>query len=215
MTLAPADLWPWATLAAIGAFHGLNPAMGWLFAVALGLHRGSRRALFLSLGPIALGHALAAALAVAAVLSIGASLDQTVLRRLMGIVLVAWAIWHALYGHRRRVRIGMQTGLSGLALWSFLMAGAHGAGLMLVPVMLPLCAPGAPGATAIPGDVVVPALTGLGVHTLAMLAVIASVAILVYQWVGLAFLRRGWINFDALWTAALGGSGVFLALTPP
>jgi hypothetical protein len=200
MTLAPADLWPWATLAAIGAFHGLNPAMGWLFAVALGLHRGSRRALFLSLGPIALGHALAAALAVAAVLSIGASLDEAVLRRLMGIVLVAWAI-------------GMQTGLSGLALWSFLMAGAHGAGLMLVPVMLPLCAPGAPGATAIPGDVVVPALTGLGVHTLAMLAVIASVAILVYQWVGLAFLRRGWINFDALWTAALGGSGVFLALT--
>ena len=52
MTLAPADLWPWATLAAIGAFHGLNPAMGWLFAVAFGLHRGSRRVLFLSLGPI-------------------------------------------------------------------------------------------------------------------------------------------------------------------
>src|SRR4051795_10098244 len=104
------DVWPWLALAGLGAFHGLNPAMGWLFAVALGLHRGSRRALFLSLGPIALGHALAAALAVAAVLSIGASLDQAVLRRLMGIVLVAWAIWHALYGHRR-VRIGMQTGL--------------------------------------------------------------------------------------------------------
>jgi hypothetical protein len=117
------ELWPWLALAGLGLFHGLNPAMGWLFAVALGLHRASQRVLLLSLVPIALGHALAIALVLAAALALGALLDATMLRRLAAVLLVGWALWHALRGHRMRVRIGMQTGLAGLALWSFLMAG--------------------------------------------------------------------------------------------
>src|ERR1700750_571240 len=114
----------WLALAGLGLFHGLNPAMGWLFAVALGLHRGNRRIVLLSLVPITLGHTAAVAAA---------------LLRLAGLVLIGWAGWHALYGHQRRVRVGMQTGLLGLVLWSFLMASAHGAGLMLIPVLAPIC----------------------------------------------------------------------------
>jgi hypothetical protein len=202
------ELWPWLALAGLGLFHGLNPAMGWLFAVALGLHRASQRVVLLSLLPIALGHALAVALVVAAALALGAVLDPTLLRRPAGIVLIGWALWHALRGHRMRVRVGMQTGLAGLALWSFLMAGAHGAGLMLVPVVMPLCLAAAPGPD-LTGSLVL-AAAAVGVHSLAMLTTIGAIALVVYHVVGVAFLRRGWINLDLLWTAALLICGVAL-----
>src|SRR5512132_2530829 len=117
---APAELWPWLALVGLGLFHGINPAMGWLFAVALGLHRHSQKVVLLSLVPIAIGHAVAVAVVLFAVLALGLFFDWMILSRLTGVVLIAWAIWHALYGHRRRVRIGMQTGMIGLALWSFL-----------------------------------------------------------------------------------------------
>ena len=139
-------LWPWLTLAGLGAFHGLNPAMGWLFAVALGLHRQSRTVVLVSLLPIAFGHALAIVLTVFLVIVVGTSVDQTLLRIGTGILLIGWAIYHALYGHRHRVRVGMQTGMAGLVLWSFLMATAHGAGLMLLPVLIPLCIAASPAA---------------------------------------------------------------------
>ena len=134
-----AEIWPWLALAGLGAFHGLNPAMGWLFAVALGQHRGSRRVVVLSLVPIALGHAVAILAVVGAVLALGVVVDQRAIRLVAGILLIGWAVYHALYGHRHRVRVGMRTGMAGLALWSFLMATAHGAGLMLLPVLIPLC----------------------------------------------------------------------------
>jgi len=122
--------------------------MGWLFAVALGLHRKSRNVLLLSLAPIALGHAAAAAMVLWTVMAVGRSLEYGILSSLAGLLLLGWAAWHMLYGHRQRVWIGMQTGLAGLAVWSFLMASAHGAGLMLVPILLPLC--GAPGSAGAP-----------------------------------------------------------------
>jgi hypothetical protein len=204
-----ANLTPWLAVAGLGAFHGLNPAMGWLFAVALGLHRQSRGAVVASLAPIALGHALAVGGVVALFLAFGTLVDQAALGVAAGLALIGWAGWHALYGHRRRVRFGMQVGLAGLAAWSLLMASAHGAGLMLLPVVLPLCLAGTPGAelTSAGGAT---ALAALGVHTAAMLAVIAAVSLLVYEWAGLAFLRRGWINFDLLWSAALVASGALL-----
>src|SRR5947207_6399878 len=122
----PAELWPWLALAGLGLYHGLNPAMGWLFAVALGLHRNSQRIVLLSLFPIALGHAIAVAAVLAAVLMLGFVVDRIVLTRLGAVVLIGWAAWHALYGHRQRPIVGMQTGLLGLALWAFVMASAHG-----------------------------------------------------------------------------------------
>src|SRR5438067_11221696 len=111
MTNAPAELWPWFALAALGLYHGINPAMGWLFAVALGLHRKSQRIVLVSLVPIALGHALPIAAVVAIVLALGAVIDPAYVAVISGIALIGWAIWHVLYGHRHRVRFGMQTGL--------------------------------------------------------------------------------------------------------
>lgn len=209
-----AGFWPWLGLAGLGMFHGLNPAMGWLFAVALGLHRGSRRVVLQSVVPIALGHAAAILAVVLAVMAFGTFLDPAVLRRLSGLLLIAWAGWHAMYGHRHRVRIGMQTGLVGLGVWSFLMATAHGAGLMLLPLLGPLGVTGAghgthhhaPAAEAS----LATALLAVSLHTAAMLAVITTVALLVYGWLGLGFLRRGWINLDLLWTAALVVTGIVL-----
>src|SRR4029453_15612786 len=149
MSIPPTEFWPWLALAGLGLFHGLNPAMGWLFAVALGLHRGSQRIVLLSLVPITVGHAAAVAAVLLAVLALGLVLDHTILLRVAGLVLIGWALWHALYGHRRRLRVGMQTGLLGLVLWSFLMASAHGAGLMLIPALAPIGG-SAPAATGRP-----------------------------------------------------------------
>jgi hypothetical protein len=207
----------WLALVGLGAFHGINPAMGWLFAVALGLHRKSRRILWMALVPIALGHALSVLMVVAALMLLGLVLDVDWLGRGAGIVLIGWAVWHWKYGHHYRVRVGMTTGLAGLALWSFLMATAHGAGLMLVPVILPLglAASSAHEMTAHGmtghGSIAV-ALAAVGVHTVAMLAVTGAVAGAVYEWFGLAFLRRGWINLDLVWVSALGLAGVILML---
>jgi hypothetical protein len=207
-----AELWPWLALVGLGLFHGVNPAMGWLFAVALGLHRNSQRIVLLSLLPIALGHAAAVAAVLAAVLALGLVVDHASLMRLGAVVLIGWALWHALYGHRRRVRVGLQTGLAGLALWSFLMASAHGAGLMLIPVVVPLCLAGAPAQELTASGSLGIALAALGVHTATMLATIAAIALVVYNFVGVAFLRRGWINLDLVWSAALVASGAVLLI---
>src|SRR5262245_18694455 len=98
--------------------------MGWLFAVALGLHRGGRVVVLEALVPIALGHALSIVLVALAVVALGLVVDPRALRLLAGILLIGWAIYHSLYGSRHRVRFGMQTGMAGLAAWSFLMACA-------------------------------------------------------------------------------------------
>jgi hypothetical protein len=205
-------LWPWLALAGLGAFHGINPAMGWLFAVALGLHRRSREVVLGALLPIAFGHALAIAIVVAAVLLLGIVFDQTLIRYGAGALLIGWAVYHALYGSRHRVRFGMTVGFAGLAAWSFLMATAHGAGLMLVPVLLPLCLADSPTGELTAGALPI-ALVALAVHTLAMLAVTGAIALVVYQWLGVAFLRRGWINLDLVWSIALVATGLLLFLT--
>jgi len=205
---------PWLALAGLGAFHGINPAMGWLFAVALGLHRGSRAVVLASLVPIALGHALAVALVALAVVLLGLVVDQRAVNAVAGLVLIAWAAYHRFYGSRHRVRVGMRTGMAGLGLWSFLMAGAHGAGLMLVPIIIPLGHAGShAGHVQAASESLGVALAAVGVHTLAMLAVTGAVAVAVYDWVGVAFLRRGWLNLDLLWTAALAATGVILLVS--
>ena len=209
MSGASTEVWPWLALAGLGLFHGLNPAMGWLFAVALGLHRGNRRTVLLSLVPITVGHAAAVAAALVAVLALGLVIDHTALLRLAALVLIGWAAWHALYGHQRRVRVGMQTGLLGLVLWSFLMASAHGAGLMLIPVLAPICGSAPPGGATLGVPL---ALAALGVHSAAMLSAITAVSLIVYDWAGVDFLRRGWINVDLIWVTVLATCGVILLI---
>ena len=186
--------------------------MGWLFAVALGLHRKSQRIVLLSLIPIALGHALAIAAVVAIVLALDTIIDPGHVALVSGVALIAWAIWHMLYGHRHRVRVGMQTGLIGLAGWSFLMALAHGAGLMLIPALLPLCTAQMQDHGFIAGPLSI-ALAAVALHTVAMLVATGTIAILVYDWLGVAILKRTWINFDILWIAMLILAGLLLIWT--
>jgi hypothetical protein len=137
------ELWPWLTLVGLGIYHGVNPAMGWLFAVALGLHRGRRSVVIQSLIPVAIGHLLSVAVVTIAILALGVVIERRSLLIVAGGGLILWALYHLAYGSRHRVRIGMQAGFAGLLAWSFLIASAHGAGLMLVPALVPLCLSGA------------------------------------------------------------------------
>lgn len=205
------NLWPWLSLVGLGAFHGINPAMGWLFAVALGLHRQSARIVWLSIVPIALGHAASIALVLALVTVFGTVLDLRNLQLAAAFLILGLAGYYGLYGHRQRVRVGMRTGMTGLALWSFLMATSHGAGLMLVPAVLSLCLTNQAG-TDMSSSLPI-SLAAVAVHTGAMLAVIAAIALVVFGWLGLAALRPAWINFDRLWALALGATGTILLVS--
>jgi hypothetical protein len=207
------NLTPWLALMALGAFHGINPAMGWLFATALGLYRKSRRVVLVSLIPIALGHAAAIAVVVYAATVLGLAIDARAFRIGSGVLLIAWGLYHALYGHSHRVRIGLTTGLTGLAAWSFAMAMAHGAGVMLLPVLAPLQEAGGEHAHHMPAAASLwTATLAVLVHSLAMLVTTGAVALAAYQWAGLDFLRRGWINLDLIWTVALILMGLWLLL---
>jgi hypothetical protein len=197
-------------LVGLGIYHGINPAMGWLFAVALGLHRQSRKVVLVSLIPIAIGHAAAIAVVALLVVAAGTLVDARLIRLVAGIGLLGWAAYAWRFGSRHRVRVGMRTGLAGLVLWSFLMASAHGAGLMLVPALIPLCLAGTPGAELTATGALGITLAAVAVHTLAMLSVTGAIAVAVYQWLGVAFLRRGWFNLDLLWLFALVATGLFL-----
>ena len=210
---ASLEFWPWLAVAGLGAFHGLNPGMGWLFAVALGLHRQNRRIVWLALVPIALGHAASVAAVALVFLWAGWFVDGWAFRVGAGLALIGWALYHWRFNHRHRVRFGMQVGLAGLFVWSFLMAAAHGAGLMLWPALMPLCLPSGAGAVPASGPLAA-GLAGVGVHTLAMLSVMAAIAATVYEWVGLEVLRRAWLNIDALWVTALVATGMLMLLNP-
>jgi hypothetical protein len=158
--------------------HGLNPTMGWLFAVGLGMHRRSERVVLVSLVPYALGHLAAVGTTLLAAPALGLVFDQPTLVRTAVVLLLAQAGWHAAHGHRGQVRIGMGTGPIGLALWSFPAAGAHGAGLRLIPMALPLCLSSS-GEEDLGNPSLAGLLAALGTHTAAMLAAIAVVSIAV------------------------------------
>jgi hypothetical protein len=197
-------------LAGLGFYHGLNPAMGWLFAVALGLHRHSRAVVLTSLAPIGLGHAASIALVAALIVAAGTIIDPRAVQIAGGVALIAWAGYHLLYGSRHRARVGMQVGFAGLALWSFLMASAHGAGLMLVPALMPLCLSSQAAGAISASRSELAALAAVAIHSAAMLATTGLIAVAVYQWLDLGFLRRGWLNLDRLWVGALAGTGLLL-----
>jgi hypothetical protein len=196
-------------LVALGAFHGLNPGMGWLFAVARGLQERSRALVLQSLPAIAAGHA-ASVFAVAAVVTLtGSVLTSRVVAIGGGVLLVGFGLWRLL--SKRHFRwVGMRLTLWQLACWSFLMSSAHGAGLMLLPVLTngSVAVQGhSHGLSGGAGNALMAAIFVTGVHTLAMFAVAGTIAVLVYEVVGLAILRRAWFNLDRLWAAALIAAG--------
>jgi hypothetical protein len=200
------EAWGWGSLALLGAYHGLNPAMGWLFAVALGMQRRTGRAVLAALPPIALGHAASIALVVA-VLALGfASVPDEPLRWLVAAALGGFGAWKLVRPRHPRW-VGMQVGFADLALWSFLMATAHGAGLMLLPIFLNASDRDAhhhgPWLATWPAWA-----AAVAVHTLAMLAVSAVVALVVYYKVGVAILRTAWLDLDRVWAVALVVAGL-------
>ena len=204
------QLWPWLALGGLGTYHGINPAMGWLFAVALGLHRGCRSVVVQSLIPIAIGHLLSIAVVAGATLALGLVIDRGSLMLAAGCGLILWALYHFTYGSHHQARIGMRAGFAGLLGWSFLMASAHGAGLMMVPTLVPLCLSGSGIDAAVATRPVIYSLAAVCVHSVAMVAVSGLIAIAVYDWIGVGFIRSGWPNFDWLWTGALGVTGMIV-----
>lgn len=202
---------PWLVLLLLGAGHGLNPGMGWLFAVALGLQEGQSAAVWRALGPLAAGHAVAVALAVAVAAALGAMLPLAAMKWLVAALLVGFALHRLLINRHPRFG-GMRVSSRDLALWSLLMASAHGAGLMVVPVLLGMESAGGHAhhghgmavqqASLLSG----PALNGFlatAVHTAGYLLVTGLLAVLVYQKFGLKLLRTAWINLDLIWAGAL------------
>jgi hypothetical protein len=223
------EAWPWLTLLGLGAYHGINPGMGWLFAVALGMQEKSRRAVLAAIPPIALGHALSIGVVVSVLWLARASLPDKPLRYAAAACLFGFGFYR-LVRARHPAWVGMRVGFRDLTLWSFLMASAHGAGLMLVPIMLGwsqgndvqsaahsehLSNIGHTGHASPPQVAAAFAsplgwLAAVGVHSAGHLLVAALIALLVYEKLGLALLSRAWFNLDLLWMIALMISGVII-----
>jgi hypothetical protein len=186
----------------LGAFHGLNPAMGWLFAVAIGFRAQTRRAVVSALGPIAVGHLASMAFTVLVVAELGVLSSETTIRVAGALGLAAFASWRFASSHRHPRWVGMCLRRRELACWSFLMSTAHGAGLMLIPVVVGLHVDGHDHMLMASSLGAVTAV--LLLHTAAMVAVAGAIAFVIYDFVGVGVLRRGWINLDRVWAYALG-----------
>jgi hypothetical protein len=203
----------WAAVVGLGAYHGLNPGMGWLLAVSNGLQARQARGVFRALPPIALGHLLAMSAALLPVVLLGLYLERLrEIRVAAGVVLVAFGVFKL--ASTRHPRFLSRVRPTHLTLWSFLMATAHGAGLMLVPVVLDLCGSAA-GAhaehevlTRIAAGNMGVALNAATLHTVTMALTGGAIAWIVYRFVGLRLLCRAWLNLDLLWAALLVAVGV-------
>jgi hypothetical protein len=200
----------------LGAYHGINPAMGWLFAVALGMQQQKASAVARSLVPIAIGHALAIGSVVLAATLLGRVLTPAAIRYPVAAVLIGLGTY-CLMRHRHPRWVRMQVGFRDLTVWSFLMASSHGAGLMVLPVLLGsnsleaadrMAAHTHTSAAASP----LAGLLATGVHTIAYLAVTGGIAWVVYRKFGLALLRTAWFNLDLVWAVALIITGVVTIL---
>jgi hypothetical protein len=226
------EAWPWVTLGALGAYHGLNPAMGWLFAVALGLQEQSRKAVLQALVPLALGHEAAIALVVLLVSVAHLVAAPQLLRAVGALALISFGVYKFLRPRSHPRWVGFRVSPPELALWSFLMSSAHGAGLMLVPVVLGLSngdhahashthAAQSPlshivdqgGVGGLSTLWLAQDLAAIFIHTLAMLLVMGAVALVVYEKFGVGFLRKAWLNLDGLWAGTIVAAGLVTLFT--
>jgi hypothetical protein len=193
----------WLTLAGLGAYHGVNPAMGWLFAVSRGMQERSRRAVLRSLVPIAIGHEASIALVAVLVLLLSTTTDPAALRIGAAAALVAFGIFRFAKPRAHFRWTSMRVSDRELGLWSFLMSTAHGAGLMVAPVVLGLEASrSSHNDMAMLSGPIDATAVGVAVHVLAMVAVMGAIAYVVYERVGLQVLRRAWVNTDQVWAAS-------------
>jgi hypothetical protein len=191
----------WLTIAGFGIYHGLNPAMGWLFALAQGLQQKTPRAIWVTMVPITIGHALSITLAVVMILAIQPFLEMKTLQLITSGLLIAFGVYKLINWYRHPRWVGMRMRWHELTGWSFVMATAHGAGLMVAPALL--------GVMTLQHEMTMPMVPGasaslaIGLHTFAMLVTMVIVAWLVYRYLGLMVLRKTWINFDLIWAFAL------------
>jgi hypothetical protein len=213
--------WAWAVLFLLGAWHGINPAMGWLFAVALGMQKKSRHAVWQSLVPIATGHAVAIGFVVGVAIVANAMLPSNHLKIVVFCILFVFGFYRLLRSRHPHWG-GMQVGFRDLSVWSFLMASAHGAGFMLVPVLFGISSThDAAHSTALARHAHIAGSSGLWlglvaviVHTSGYLLVTGVVAYLVYEKFGLALLRKAWLNLDLVWAMALMATAASALLLP-
>jgi hypothetical protein len=216
----PAALW--LAVVASGLYHGINPGMGWPLAVAAGLMEKRPRALVAALWPLSVGHLSAVLLLMLPfALLIAVAAWQRPIQIGASLLVIGFGIFRLL--NRRHPRALARIPPSQLALWSFAMAIAHGAGLMLVPIFLGLCQsaerdPGHQAAGALINANLVTAVMVAVVHTAAMIAAGGALAWLVFRTLGLTFVSRSWFNLDAVWAVSLilvGGVALGINLVDP
>ena len=209
-SLTSTTLW---LLLLLGAYHGVNPGMGWLFAVALGMQEQKGSAVARSLVPIALGHAMAIGSVVLIAVFLGMALPLVAVRFVVAAFLVGLGVF-SLLRHRHPRWVRLRVGFRDLTLWSFLTAFAHGAGLMIVPVLLGSATVEAHVRTGdhLSGTSPLTAMLATAIHTIAYLAVTGLIALVVYRKLGVGLLRQAWFNFDLLWAVALIATGVVTVL---
>jgi len=207
----------WLLVIALGAYHGLNPGMGWPLAVANGAMAKRDKAVFETLVPLAGGHFLAMAAALLPFTLFLAYLDWSgTIRIFAGGLIIAYGVFKLV--DRRHPRTLARLGPKRLTLWSFIIATAHGAGLMLLPLTIGLCSgdsqPSSPIATGhlamseLMRVGVATALAVAAVHTIAMALAAGVMAWIVYRWAGLTLIRRAWLNVEGVWAGSLILTGV-------
>ena len=208
-----ADLYAWGALFLLGCYHGINPGMGWLFAVALGLQEKSSAAVFRAVIPIALGHVVSVALVVALAVFAAEIFPHAIVHRVAAGVLLAFGAYRLVRSRHPRW-VGMRVGFWGLALWGFLMSSAHGAGLMLLPFVTAVHAADSMNmAMPSPPQAAIMGWAMIAVHTVGYCSTMALVAWIVYEKVGVRFLRQAWVNLDLVWAAALLVAGIVSLMT--
>jgi hypothetical protein len=206
------NAWPWIAIAGLGAWHGLNPGMGWLFAVSLGLQKRSKTAIVQAMCAIALGHALSVVAIIALAFLLGRYIPLGWFSLIAALSLAGVGSWRLLRGRHPRW-VGMRVNFRDLTWWSCLMASAHGAGLMLLPIFLigggAWCGVSPPGnaATFVSFYDSIPAIC---LHSVSQFVVAGIVAWLVYDFVGLAILRKSWFNADLVWSCSLILAGLLM-----
>jgi hypothetical protein len=208
--------WPWIAITLLGAYHGLDPSMGWLFAVALGLQEHRRGKVIAALFPIALGHLISITIVVALIAS-AMTRAWWMIRPAGAAALIVFGVFRLLRPRAHPRWVAMKVNAWDLTLWSFLMATAHGAGLMLFPILIRL-----PSSPPMPMMMhhhhTMPAIAAgtlglaeigavITLHTGALFATMGTIAIVVYEWLGLRILRSAWINLDTIWAGALIAAG--------
>lgn len=207
MTATDWPAWLWLAVIASGLYHGINPGMGWPLAVSAGLMQRSSRALVAALWPLAAGHLLAMLLVILPFALLVALAEwQRQIRIGASLLVIGFGIYRLV--NRRHPRTLARIRPAQLGLWSFAVAIAHGAALMLVPIYLGLCreadlGKGHQAAASLINANLTMAVLVCVVHAGAMIAAGGCLAWLVYRYIGLKFVSRSWFNLDTLWAVSL------------